>query len=149
MAWKWSSQTTEYMSQNNFFELLLQRKLSFVRVYTQVIWRAFRHTSRNFPAFQTSLKFGFLVYNCSTLWRLCLVFLFDSLKGNSITCQIYWIPDLQSLKLVCSTVVNTWKQKYVDSWLLLTRCDVYLIEQPVSSKCENTLNTGWVILILH
>ena len=29
------------MSQNDFFELLLQRKLSVIREYTQVIWRAY------------------------------------------------------------------------------------------------------------
>ena len=45
------------------------------------------------------------------VWGICvrprhfatfqLVFLFDFLKWNSTIYQIYWIPDLQSLKLVC------------------------------------------------
>ena len=59
------------MSQNNFFELLLQQK-SIIRVYTQVILRAFWHMPRNFPAFWTSLKFGFFGLSRAQKVRLYL-----------------------------------------------------------------------------
>mgnify|MGYP001795785305 CR=1 FL=1 len=78
-------------------------------------WQAFWHV---FWKLNLVLKqvwsLGFM---CSTLWHFCSVFLFDVLKWNSILCQIYWIPDLQSLKLVCFVLANIWKQKYLDSWL--------------------------------
>ena len=35
-------------------------------------------------------------------------------KMELTICQIYWIPDLQLLKLVCFMVANTWEQKYKD-----------------------------------
>ena len=60
-------QTTEYMSRNDFFELLLQWKLSFIRVYSQVIWRAFSSTFWNCFIFQTSLWFGFLMQYFMTM----------------------------------------------------------------------------------
>ena len=56
----------------SFLKLLLQQKLSFIRTYARVIWRAFwssNDTRRNFRAFQTSLKFVFLVYSASSLRR--------------------------------------------------------------------------------
>ena len=63
--WEWPSlqqiQITERMSQNDFCELLLERKLSFLRLYTQVVFAGYlthrTGTRRNFYAFQTSLKF--------------------------------------------------------------------------------------------
>ena len=51
----------KYMNKNFFFELLLQRKLSFIRIYTQVTSQALWCGSRNVCAFKTSLKFRFLV----------------------------------------------------------------------------------------
>ena len=82
------------------------------------------------------------------------VFPIDLLKWNSTLRQMYWIPDLQSLKLVCFMVVNTWRQKYAVSWLrkrlFWQEGDVYLIEEPsVSLAYEKTSNTGRVLLILH
>ena len=60
--------------------------------------------------------------SCEAVWDIfdqffCLIFL----KWNSILCQIYWILDLQLLKLVCFMVATIWKRKYADSWLVLTR----------------------------
>ena len=93
------------------FVLLLQQKLSFIRVYTQMIWRAFWRTSRNFPAFKTSLG---LLY--STLQHFCSACLFDVLKWSSTLL----IDSPNSgftviLNLVCYMVVNTWNQKYAGS----------------------------------
>ena len=61
--------------------------------------RLFQRTSRNFPALIEN-KFGFLVNQFVTF-----LIDFSIFKLNSTLCQIYWILDLQSLKLVC--FVNT------------------------------------------
>ena len=90
--WKWASIrnfyfTTKNMSHDYFFDLLLQQKLSFIPVCTYSWFGGFflTHWSTwwNFRAFLTILKFEFRVYIRSTLWRLCLVHLFDNLKFNS------------------------------------------------------------------
>ena len=68
-----------------FYEFFLHRKLSFISVYTQLIWRSSHGFTLKLSPFQTSLKFGFLVY--STFYTICL---------------IYWMQHLQlrrSLKL--------------------------------------------------
>ena len=65
------------------------------------------------PAFRQVWILGFL---WSTLWHFWSVFFCLSfLKRNSTFCKIYWTPNLQSLKLVCFVVANTWMQKYADS----------------------------------
>ena len=70
--------------------------------------------------------------SCEALWDTfnrfcCLIW-----KWNSTLCQIYWIPDLESLKLVCFMVANIWKRKYADFWLFwwhkIAIFDRYLIE---------------------
>ena len=71
-----------------------------------------------FPPFKQVWSLGFLESSLRHFW---LVFLFSFLKWNSILCQIYWIPDLQSLKLVCFIVANVWERKCADSWFFLTR----------------------------
>ena len=53
-----------------------------------MIWGDFWPTYRNFSALQ---------------------------KQVEIVSQIYWIPDLQSLQLVCFMVAKTWERKYVDT----------------------------------
>ena len=80
---KWNRCLTEFKPleirvKKIFLTFPVQRKLLFIRIYTRVIWRVFwptqRHrndTSRNFRAFETSLKFRFLVYNTSSLRRFC------------------------------------------------------------------------------
>ena len=138
MAWKWLSlsfndiiHTMRLISQNKFFELLLWRKLSSImRIYTQVFEGLFnisyRHTSENFCSFQTSLKFGFLVTVCYLCVKLfCLV-----LKWNSTLYQIYWLANLQSLKLVCFVVENTGSQNIHIPDFYWQDGNVYLIEEP-------------------
>ena len=71
-----------YKSKWFFFELLLQGKLSFIRVYTQMIWRTFwRVFCEVFPLLKQVWSLGFL---CSTVRRFCLPFLFDVLKWTSV-----------------------------------------------------------------
>ena len=71
----------------------------------------------NFPPFKQVWSLGFL---CRTLRHFWSVYLFDVLKRNSTLCQLYWAPNLQSLKFVCFMVANIWKQKYADSRLFVT-----------------------------
>ena len=82
-----------------FIELLLHRKLSFIRVYSQVIEfdGLFGTHPEILPPFRQVWSLGFL-WSTSDIFY---VFLFDFLKWNLILCHIYWIPDLQLLKLVC------------------------------------------------
>ena len=54
---------------NDFFELLLQQKLSFIRVSTLIIWRAFWRASWNFSAFQTSLNNVFVRFFCLIFFK--------------------------------------------------------------------------------
>ena len=138
----------------DFSELLLQGKLLFIRVYTQEIWRAFWHTvatctrPENFPSFKHVWTLGSLYINATLIRRLCSVFLFEFLKRISTLCQIYWILDLQSLKLVCFEVKNTGRET-----MQISGCqwqnDVYSIEESVLPTRENTPNTGWILLILY
>ena len=101
----------------------------------------------NFSAFQASLKLGFL---CSTMRHFCSVFLFDSLKWISTICHIYSKPDMQTLKLFCFMVANTWKWQNTGSWLVLTIWQCLLNRRtPILPTCETTSNVGWGLLILH
>ena len=88
-----------------FFELLLQRKLSFIS-YTLLkwfggLWTHLLDTRPKFCAFETSLKFGF--FECRTLRRFCTVFLFDFSKWNSTLCS----------RFTDYRIYNQWK------WLVL------------------------------
>ena len=80
----------------------------------------------------------------STLRHFFSFFLFYFFKWNLTLCQIYWIPDIQSLKLVCFIVANTWNRKYADSKVFWTK---WLCLSSRTTTCENTSNTGWVLLI--
>ena len=76
--------------------------------------------------------FAIIVYKSLSFdkfhWIPCLLFAPVLFVLNLSSCTvslrllyfIYWIV-LQSLKLVCFMVANSWKRKYADSWLLLTR----------------------------
>ena len=90
--------------QTVFCELLLKRKLQFIRIYTQAIWRAFwpKRTDicQDFPAFKTSLKFGFLVYKRITLWRFCSIFVwFQKMELNPML-DLLNIGFIQLLKII-------------------------------------------------
>ena len=87
-------------------------------LYTQVIWfrGLFGARPERFPLLNTFEVYVYCEALCDIFDRF---FLFDFLKRNSTLCQIYWIPDSQSLKLVCFMVAITWKQKYEDSRLLV------------------------------
>ena len=89
-----------------FFELLLQQKL--LLDYT-LKWFSGLFDARPeiFPSLKQVWRLGFL---CGTLWRFCMVFLCDVLICNSTLSQIYWISDLQSLKLVCFIATDNLKQ---------------------------------------
>ena len=114
-------QTTAYINQNDFYWAFTPAKFVLCQsIHARyLIWRAFWRTFSNFPAFFLD-KFEICVSCGSKLRHFWSVFLFDFLKWNSIPCQIYWIPDLQLLKLVCF-MVNIWMRKYADTWLVLTR----------------------------
>ena len=139
-------QTSEYMNQNDFF-LDLAFAAAKVVIYQSIHSSDLaRFLTRALKFSRLSNKFGFFVQHLTKfLFSFSFVFFF-----NSILCQIYWIPDLQSLKLVCFMVANSWNQKYADSRLFWQDGDVYIIEEPpVSPTCENTSNSGWVPLIVH
>ena len=124
-----------------FIELLLERKLSFIRVLT-LMWFGGLFCARPaiFPPFRQVWSLGFLWSSLQHFWS---VFLFDFLKWNSTLCQIYWIPDLQLLKWACFMVAKTWKRKYADSRLFWTKWPCF--SRPTT--CENTSNTGRILLI--
>ena len=117
-------QPTEYMNQSNFFELLLQWKLSFTSLYTQVIWRAFWRAPEIFPPFkQRSLKFGFLVQHFAT-------FLFDFSVSFS-KMKFSPLPDLLNtgFTIIGICLFYIWwltlgRKKYRDSWLFWQGGDV-------------------------
>ena len=128
--------------QNDFFEFLLQRKLSFIRVYTQVIWRAFAirpkisHLSNTFKIWVSQvLHFATFVFVFFVWW-------------DSILWQIYWILNLQSLKLVYFMVANTWKRKYAEFWLLLIiwRC---LLNRVLKVLSRRRVKTLWTLVVLY
>ena len=69
------------------------------------------HSLFNLAGFLTHVRLGFLWSSLRHFWS---GFLFNFLRWNSTLCQIYWIPDLKSLKLVCFMVAKTWKRKCAD-----------------------------------
>ena len=79
------------------------------------------------------------------------------LKWNSTLCQVYWISDLQLLKLVCFVVcfvvASTWERKYVKSRLFfdtITSRWRFLVGTKLGmTTCENTSNIGWVLLMFY
>ena len=70
-------------------------------------------------------KFGFHVQHIH-LQRFFSFFFFDVLKWNLILWQIYWIPDIKSLKLVCFMVENIRKRKYAASKLFFDNMAVFI-----------------------
>ena len=123
------------MNHNDFYWAFTPAK---VLIYQSIhssnlTWRAFWHTSRNFPAFWTSLKFGSLklVKHFATFLISFSVWFFKIKHSTLCHVHIYWIPDLKSLKLVCFIVVNTWKPKDADSrlfwtWSCLSRTTIHV-----------------------
>ena len=130
------------MNQSDFYRAFTPVKVVIYQGIhsTYLIWRVFGARPQTFPPFKQVWSLFFL---WSTLQHFWSVFLFSFLKWSSSLCQIYWIPDLQSLKLVCLIVPNTWKQKCADSKLFWTTwpCLSWVI------TCENTSTTGWGLLI--
>ena len=100
---------------------------------------------RIFSRLETSLKFtfGFLVYKRNTLRRLCSVFLFDFLKRSSTLCQIYWKPDLQSLKLVCFVLENTGRENKLISQSLCRQCVRVFV-----NKALTLVTNPWLISMI-
>ena len=105
------------MNQNSFLCFILQQKLSVIRVYTQVIWRAFWRASWNFPAFKTSLKFGYHVQLFATQWARNFInafsewnFLFIVLPACQFTLLIWFWSVLNLLHvIICDlTVLSNW-----------------------------------------
>ena len=135
-----------------FNEFLLQRKLSFIRVYTEVIY--FGGFSGAFPAifppFKQVWSLGFLWSSLRHFWS---VFLLDFFKWNSTLCQIFWIPDLHLLQLSCFMVANTWEWKYADSLSLsdkiTSRWRFLVGTKSGMTTCENTSNTCRVLLMFY
>ena len=124
------SQITEYMNQNDFYwAFTLAKVVIYQHIHSiYLIWRAFER-SRLLDKFEV---WGFLWSSLRHFW---LVFLLDFLKWNSILCQIYWIPDLQSLDLVCFMVANTGSES-MQILLLLTR-------SLQDGNFWSVLNRGW------
>ena len=119
------------MNQNDFLAYTSKKV-----VYTSDL-ASFWRTSGNFPTFQRSLKFAFLVQDFPKFFFV--LFLFDVIKRNSS--HIYWVPDLQPLKLVCFMVANTWKRKYAYSRVFLFFFLIDLIED--DDLCKHfKINTG-------
>ena len=73
-------------------------KIFFVEYPLKCFGGIFDLTRRNFRAFKTGLKFGFFVYNCSSLRCLCSVFLFDFSEWNS---TFAWLTEYR--------IYNYWK----------------------------------------
>ena len=111
----WNSNRWSYV--NFYFSESCHLFLAFFLTYAQKFSRLVKQV----------WSLGFV---CSTLRSFCSVFLFDVLKWDSTIYQIYWIPNLQLLKLFCFTVANTWKRKYANSWQFFWQGGhvLYLIE---------------------
>ena len=127
-----------------FIELLLQRKLSLIRVYTQVIWFSgiFGAHSDIFPpfSFRQVWSLGFLWSSLRHFWS---VFLFNFLQWNSNPLSDLLNTGFTIIEIGLFVVAKTCKWKYADSRL-------FWITWPCFSRpttCENTSNTGWVLLI--
>ena len=133
-----------YFNQNDFFELLLQQKLSFIRVHTRVIWRAFDACPESFPAFQNSLNLRFLVQHFATF-----------LLGFSVWCfkmEINPLPGLLHNGFTITEIVLFYGGVHLNTKIcrFLTFFwqdgDVYIMKDDDAWKHSNT---GWVLLILH
>ena len=91
---------------------------------------------------------GFPLNNWSTLRRLCLVFLIDFLKWNLNFCQIYWITNLQSSKMVCFVVDwNTGSENMqIPDFVFLTRwCNVIDFVRFVSREDQDLLQPSFLL----
>ena len=146
-----SIQTTEYIF--SIFLSFYSRDSCYLSGYTLKRFGGLFDTPtctrpENFPSFKHVWTMGSLYINATLIRRFCSVFLFEFLKRISTLCQIYWILDLQSLKLVCFEVKNTGRET-----MQISGCqwqnDVYSIEESVLPTRENTPNTGWILLILY
>ena len=63
------------MNQMIFIEVLLQRKLSFIRLYTEEIWRDFWRTSKLFSLFKQVEVWVSCEAVCDIfVWFFCLIF---------------------------------------------------------------------------
>ena len=139
------------MSLNQFFELLLQRKLSFIRVYTQsVIWWAFWNIVLTYVKIFAHFKWVWsLSFLCTT--QQFVTYLFDfsvwflKIEFNPLLDLLNTGVTIFENSLFC---VRTQEAKIPGfHW---QDGDVYLIRNlPVSPTCESTSNTGWVILIFY
>ena len=137
MNWKWlsliNSNHWSYESKL-FFELILHKKLSFIRIYTQVIWRAFSSLGFLVQHFVTIL-FGFSVWSFTMKFNPL-----PQLLNNWFTIiesgLFYGGKHLE--EKICKLLTFFDKKR-----LLLNR------GTPVSPMCKSTSNTGWVLLILH
>ena len=74
-----------------------------------------------FAPFKQAWSLNFLCTTPAKLRRFCLVFLFGFSKWNRALCWIYWIPDLQLLKMVCFPLVNTGSEKLLHRFKSLTK----------------------------
>ena len=123
MAWKWPSlpiYSNHWIYESSDFYLVFTpaKVVIYQSIHTSDLAGFLAHVQKISRLFKHVLSLGFL---CSSLSHFWSFFLFTFIKWNSTRCQIYWIPDLQSLKLVCFMVVSNWERNYADSWLILTR----------------------------
>ena len=134
------------MNQKKFYRAFTPAKVVIYHSMNSsyLIWRAFWRTSSNFPAFQTSLKFGFLVKQFVTFLISFSVWFFKT-EFNSL-----------------SDLLNTWftiigiglfyggKHLGAKLWRFLTSRWRFLVgTKSGMTKCENTSNTGWVLLMFY
>ena len=106
------------MSQNDFFEPLILRQLSFIRVYTQLIWQAFLHIALNTPKFLSLLNKFEAWFSCVQLQQFVmfmfgLSFWFLKMEYNPLPDLLNTIFTIIDIGLLCGGEHR--KQKYADS----------------------------------
>ena len=157
MAWKWSSRNSNYwIYESKWFiwafapaKVVINQSIGVFKWFDRLLKHHTNmcHTSEYFPAFQTSLKLGFL-YKSAVLCDVRVrFFCFDFCKCNSTLCQFYWISDLHiEIDLFCGDEHR--KQNNADSRVLLTRWRCLLNRGiPSLSTCGNTLYTYFLNLL--
>ena len=94
-----------------FIEFLLQRKLSFIRVYTLKLLNLAGFLAHVQQFSRLLDKFEDWV-SCEAVWPFLINFSVWFFKMEFKHSPDFWTPDLQLLKLICSMVANIWEWKY-------------------------------------
>ena len=137
-----------------FIELLLQQKLSFYQsVHSSYVkfGGLFGARLAIFSPFRQASSFGFLWSCLQHIWS---VFLFNFLKWNSSLARFteYRIYNYLNWFVIWWWTLGS-KIKYTHSWLFFwqdhLRWQFLVGFKSGMTTCENTSNTGWVLLMFY